>query len=300
MKNTLKDNKILIIGLGQMGYHMACNLVDAGYVVTGYDINEKAVEALADRGGRRSSSIAAAVEATDIVATVLVSDVTARVTEQDILPHVREGQVYIEFGTAPASQTRRFASAFAKQGVTALDVPVSGGWQGARDARLQMFVGGDEPTASALWPIFEILGDPDWITYAGEAGQGQCLKVVQQLRDRLLDCARLEIIGFGVKAGLDLPTIARGLKTSLDGDDPYARLLKSIDAGQTDEMGFVFGEWPYYLDEADKRGYVMPVLRALFEHAKDGPMVNKDGQGRPGPSIWQELMRERSHEAGVE
>lgn len=292
MQEDVKQNRIGVIGLGQMGFHMACNLVKAGYVVIGFDLNEESVASFCDQGGQRAGSVREVVAATDIVTTVLVSHITKLVTEKEILPHAREEQIYIEFGTAPASQTRQFAQAFADRGVTALDVPVSGGWQGARDGRLQMFVGGDESTARKLWPMFEVLGDPDWITYAGEAGQGQCLKVVQQLKDRLLDCARLEIIGFGVKAGLDLPTLARGLKTSMESDDPYARLLRQIETNDTNDMGFVFGEWPYYLDEADTRGYAMPMLHALYDYAKSGPMVNMDGQGRPGPSIWNELMRD--------
>src|SRR5699024_5291612 len=42
--------KIAFLGLGNMGSHMARNLVDAGYSVTGFDVVEAALQAATEHG----------------------------------------------------------------------------------------------------------------------------------------------------------------------------------------------------------------------------------------------------------
>ena len=48
--------KIGFIGLGNMGGPMAANLVKAGHVVTGYDLNNAALVTLSDDGGQVATS----------------------------------------------------------------------------------------------------------------------------------------------------------------------------------------------------------------------------------------------------
>ncbi|OYV40370.1 MAG: 3-hydroxyisobutyrate dehydrogenase, partial [Rhodospirillales bacterium 20-64-7] len=59
--------KIGFIGLGNMGAPMAANLVKAGHAVTGYDLNQAALDALAAAGGKTAGSAAEAAKGAEIV-----------------------------------------------------------------------------------------------------------------------------------------------------------------------------------------------------------------------------------------
>lgn len=290
----MKDKTIGFIGLGAMGSRMARNLAQAGYRVIGYDIRPEAAQALVGAGGKAGHSAPDVVRRSDVVLTSLVSHVCLRVAEESLLPNARPGHIFIDHSTIPAPETRRLAEAFAARGAIAIDAPVSGWITGAEQGTLTIFIGGDPATVRACWPIFEVLGDASrLIYYGGPPGSGQVMKVMQQLRDRLLNAARLEIMAFGAREGLGLDQILRVLNVDPAGPDGYAQLARQIQEGQGDALHCLFGEWPYYLREAQTQGIPMPMLESLYQFCRAGERVNQDEQGRPGPSVWRELTARR-------
>jgi 3-hydroxyisobutyrate dehydrogenase-like beta-hydroxyacid dehydrogenase len=120
---------------------------------------------------------------------------------------------------------------------------------------------------------------------------GQAAKVVQQLTKRFPDVARMEVMCFGLRSGLDLDTVMRALDVSPESKDPYARLCSAISKNNTDNLSGLFSEWEYYLEEVRAKGFRMPMLEAMYEFCKDAEKVGVDAVGRPEPSIWNELMR---------
>lgn len=296
--SDLKDKRIGFIGLGAMGSRMAANLVKAGYRVRGFDIRAEARAAHVAAGGEPAADAAEAVRESEIVCTSLVSPAYLEVAEAVLLPSARAGQVFIDHSTIPAPDARRLAAEFAAKGAAAIDAPVSGWWTGARDGTLRIFIGGDEKTVGECRPLFEVIGDPAETHYAGSAGMGQVMKVVQQLTVRMLDAARLEVMAFGVRGGLTLEQVMKGLKVDPASDDGYARLYRIIKAGKADELACLFGEWEYYIEEAKASGFRMPMLEAMHRMGAAGEMVNRDEQGRRGPSVWRELMRAEPDPAG--
>ncbi|MGC9348779.1 MAG: NAD(P)-dependent oxidoreductase [Anaerolineae bacterium] len=286
----MDDVTVGYIGLGAMGGRMAKNLVKAGYRVVGYDIRPEAVQAHVDAGGLAGEHAADVVERSDIVHTSLVGPVYEEVAERYLVPNARAGQIFIDHSTVPAPETRRLAAALEEKGAIPLDIPVSGWWTGAESGTLWMFAGGDRATFERCLPLLEVMGDPERIIYGGGIGMGQVMKVINQLRQRLVDVARSEVMAFGVREGLDWETILHILDTDPDGDDGYARLYRSIQAGEDMHLGFLFSEWKYYLDETEAQGIPMPFLEGGYHFYKDGEIVGQDEQGRDMPSIWRELM----------
>ena len=286
---NIRECQLGMIGLGQMGLGMSKNLLRAGFAVAGYDLRPEANEALAAAGGRATSSARAIVDTCDIVMTSLVSPVLLAVAQEVLLPHMRSGQVLIDFSTVPAPRTRHLASALAERGIPALDAPVTGGQTGADNATLRTFVGGDESTYRACLPIIQAVSREDGVTYGGPAGMGQVLKVVQQLKHRITDAVRLEVIAFGTRAGLTFDQVRRALDVEPGDPDPYEGLIAGIEAGRGDEMNCLITEWPYYLEEAAAKGIPLPALESLFRFCGAGDKVNVDGQGRRGASVWREL-----------
>lgn len=52
-----KSKKIGLIGLGDMGYPIACNLMKSGHDVTGYDIDSEKLDQFVSDGGKRSTHL---------------------------------------------------------------------------------------------------------------------------------------------------------------------------------------------------------------------------------------------------
>ena len=286
----MDDAMIGFIGLGVMGGRMAKNLVKAAYRVIGYDIRPEAVQSHVEAGGEAGEHAADVVERSDIVLTSLVGPAYVEVAERYLIPNARSGQIFIDHSTVPAPETRRLAAALEEKGAIPLDIPVSGWWTGAESGTLWMFAGGDRETFERCLPLLEVMGDPERILYGGGIGMGQVMKVINQLRRRLVDVARCEVMAFGIREGLDWETILRILHTDPEGDDAYAQLYRRIQAGEEMALGFLFSEWKYYLDETEAQAIPMPLLEGAYHFYKEGEIVGQDEQGRDMPSVWRELM----------
>ena len=287
----MQQSKIGVIGLGQIGGGIAANLVKAGYNIAGHDPKPDAMERLVSEGGRPTASIEAIVDECDTVLTCLEGKIAVSIADNILLPRARRGQTFIDHSTVPCPQTRRIGQAFVEKGCRYLDAPVSGGARGASAGTLRVFVGGDAATIEDCRHIFEVAGDPEKIVYCGAVGMGQAAKVVQQLADRFPDVARMEVMAFGLRTGLDLDTVMKALDVSPDSDDPYARLCAAVRSNRTADLSGLFCEWPYYLEEVKARGFRLPMLEAMYNFCKDAEATATDPVGRPLPSLWNELMQ---------
>ena len=288
---NLKECTIGVIGLGQMGSGIAANLVRTGYSVIGYDLKANAVDRLVGVGGRAAENSDEIVAHCDIILTCVEGRDSIRLADTVLLPNARPGKIFIDHSTVPVPETRRIGRGFVEMDSQYLDAPVSGGARGAAAGTLRVFVGGDKATAEQCWPLFNAIGNPDKIVYCGPTGMGQATKVVQQLTTRFPDVARLEVMMFGLRAGLDLEIVMRALDVSPDSGDEYARLCRAIQSGEIENLSFEFAEWAYYLEEARAQGFRMPMLEAMYEFCKNGEKTTADALGRPEPSVWNELMK---------
>ncbi len=276
-------------GLGVMGGGMAANLLKAGYAVTGYDLDEEAMDRFAKAGGGKAPSAGEVVKNNRMVLSSLTdSETSVKVAEEVFLPRAREGQVFIELGTVAPPEQRRLAAAFAEKGAALLDAPVTGGAGGAAAGTLRVFAAGAKETFESCRPVFEAIGDPRHVHYCGSAGSGQVVKAVNQLGMGLVNAALLEAISFGINAGLP----AALLREAAGGESGWRRQLSelcdAVERGDAVHAGIKAIQYPYFLDEAESRNFQLPVTRALRDFLRDAPLVTSEAN-RPSPSFWKEL-----------
>src|SRR4051794_5919296 len=67
---STSGTRVAYLGLGAMGLPMACNLVEAGYAVVGFDVRPERSAMLAERGGQAASTPAEAAEGAEIVLAI--------------------------------------------------------------------------------------------------------------------------------------------------------------------------------------------------------------------------------------
>jgi 3-hydroxyisobutyrate dehydrogenase len=196
--------RIGFLGLGTMGAAMAANLARAGYGVMAWNRTAGRAPELDSLGIERAAS-PASVAASSSAVVVCVSDtpdVEAVLFAPDgVAAGAEPGTLVIDCSTIAPGATRAFAAQLAAEGVRLVDAPVSGGSEGARNATLSIFVGGDPPDVERARPILAALGTT--ITHVGAVGSGQAVKAVNQviLAGTYLGVA--EGLMLALKAGLD-------------------------------------------------------------------------------------------------
>lgn len=289
--------KIGFIGLGNMGSRMAKNLINAGYSLIGYDVDNTKCAEVATIGVVTAKDSTQVVKETDVIMTSLrSSDVFFNVAEIYFLPNATDGKIFIDLGTSEVEKTRELAKALSERGSTLIDAPVSGGPHGSETGTLRIFVGGDAAVVEKCRPILEILGDPKHVVYCGPSGFGQIVKGVNQLAMGLGAAAYMEAMAFGVCAGVD-PMVIRNAVGIGDGwRGEFDKIAKRILDGGGKKLVVKFPELPYFLAEAEVSGFEIPLTEALYEFCKKGSYEMLDNMNRQSRSFWHELTKDSNTE----
>jgi 3-hydroxyisobutyrate dehydrogenase-like beta-hydroxyacid dehydrogenase len=191
------------VGVGRMGARMARRLMTAGYPLTIYDTSNAAVQPLVESGAKRAESPAAVASAAEIV---FASVPTPPIVESVALgpKGVIEGtraKIFIDVSTTGATVAKRVAEGLAAKGITAVDAPVSGGITGAEKGTLAVMVSCPQATFEIVKPLLDVLGK---IFFVGtQPGQGQTMKLLNNLLSATAMAITSEAVVMGVKAGLD-------------------------------------------------------------------------------------------------
>lgn len=203
---------VAFLGLGTMGAAMAANLARAGFPVTAWNRTPGRAPELAELGVSIAPTPAAAAAGADIVVLCVsdTPDVEAVLFGTDgVVDGARPGTLVIDCSTIAPSGSWDFAARLQDRELSMVDAPVSGGSEGARDATLTIFVGGDSDDVERARPVLEALGRT--ITHVGPIGAGQAVKAVNQV---ILAGAYLGVaegIVLAIKAGLDVEQVVGAL-----------------------------------------------------------------------------------------
>lgn len=195
--------KIGFIGVGAMGKPMATNLLNAGYEVTVYDIDQEAVSQLVAQGAVAATSPVQLAKGKDVVITMLPNFKIVSATmegPEGVFAGAEQGTVIIDMSSVAPGETKILAAKAEKLGLEYLDAPVSGGVAGAIKGTLTIMVGGPEGTVARVKEIFNVLGKK--IYHVGPVGSGDAVKVVNNLLLGVNMAAVAEALILGVKSGL--------------------------------------------------------------------------------------------------
>ncbi|MCZ6633694.1 MAG: NAD(P)-binding domain-containing protein [bacterium] len=201
-----------LIGAGTMGGGMARNLLQAGYALTVFDLQQENINALVEGGASAGASARDVVQKSDITLTSLPTSGTFVKVAEEILPDLKDGKILIDAGTTEVPETRRLAQQIRAQGADLVDAPVSGGGRGADAGTLAVMVGGAPETVAQCRPILDTIGNN--IGHLGDVGAGQLGKAVNQIAMGVAQAAFLEAAFIGVQDGLDPQALWDTLSTA--------------------------------------------------------------------------------------
>jgi 3-hydroxyisobutyrate dehydrogenase len=211
-----KINKIGFIGVGNMGNPMAGHLVKKGFDVTVYDIRPEVAQAfVAQHGGRAAKSLVDAAHGADAVITMLPDDKVVRKavlgegSENCVAAGLAQGAVVIDMSTCNPSATRSLAEALKPRGIEVVDAPVMGGVVFAKDATLDIMVGGETALVERVKPVLAAIGRN--IIPCGGTGTAHAMKALANYINACALINAIEAMTIGRKFGLDAKLMADAL-----------------------------------------------------------------------------------------
>jgi 3-hydroxyisobutyrate dehydrogenase-like beta-hydroxyacid dehydrogenase len=207
------SRSIGFIGLGQMGFGMARNLLKAGHDVLAYDVAVEPLARFAALGGRAArhpAEIGAECEST-MVMVVSGPQVDAVLSGRDGLLDTMASGTVVVCSTISLSELLPIAERARGRGVTVLDCPVSGGVSGADAGTLTLLCGGDATAIEAQRPFLDAVSAN--VFHLGPLGAGLVGKLANNL---IIGVGRLavgEAFAMARQAGVPLDRLYHTLRT---------------------------------------------------------------------------------------
>ncbi|MDP3038813.1 MAG: NAD(P)-dependent oxidoreductase [Deltaproteobacteria bacterium] len=196
--------KIGFVGLGTMGKWMAFNLMKAGFPLKFFARRKEVVEQMTSQGGKALPSLKElAQESTWVIFCLPDTEAVEAVLfgKDGIAEVLKPGQIVIDCGTIHPLTTRKIADSLKSKGIPFLDAPISGMEARAKAGTLTIMVGGEEAVFQQVRPALEAMGNK--IIYAGISGNGQMMKLINQVMFDIHCAAIAELLPMAVKMGLD-------------------------------------------------------------------------------------------------
>ena len=152
--------KVGFIGLGNMGFGMAANLIRAGHEVTVYNRTASKMKALMEQGAHPAAQVTDACRG-EAVVTMLADDNAVESTvfgDKGLTGGLGKGAIHVSMSTISVALSERLAAAHAEAGQRFVAAPVFGRPEAAAAAKLFIVAAGVPDAVDACLPLFEALG----------------------------------------------------------------------------------------------------------------------------------------------
>ena len=256
------------IGLGAMGAPMASCLARAGLTVKAYDQQAGRAAALEPAGVRAVGSIADAVDGAEVLALMVA---TAAQAESVLFgaggaaAALAPGAVVLLMATVGPGAVQAIAERLSDRGIRVVDAPVSGGAARAATGDLLMMVSGHPDAVRTVQPLLDAMAGNATVV-GEEPGQGQKLKLVNQLLCGVHIAVAAEALAFAESLGLDAgetwEVLRHGAAASFMLDDRGARMVDENNQETRSTIDIFVKDMGLVTDAARAAAYPAPLAGA--------------------------------------
>jgi len=294
--NQPTQQKVLFIGLGVMGFHMAAHLSKKYDTFVYNRTQSKADDWNAEFEGTTCPDLSALPDSLDYILTCIGNDndlIDVYLSDNGLIQQATPGTILIDHTTASADVAREIASAANARGLSFIDAPVSGGEQGAINGQLTVMCGADEDVFKQARPVMDCFAKA--VSCLGPNGAGQLTKMCNQIAIAGLVQGLSESIHFAEQAGLDpqnvIDVISKGAAQSWQMDNRH----KTMIAGEYNH-GFAV-DWMrkdlgICLDEARRNAAKLPVTALVDQFYAD--VQDMGGQRWDTSGLFERLRSKKS------
>jgi 3-hydroxyisobutyrate dehydrogenase len=225
------------VGLGNMGWPMASNLVRAGFVLTAIDaVPGRASDFAATVGGAAAVDVRAVAARLDVLITMLPSSAEVSAVLLPVLESLKPDAIVIEMTSGVPSVTRSLAERLTLRRVHLIDCAVSGGVAKARTGELAIMAGGESEVIDRADPLLRALGSE--VFRCGPVGAGHAMKALNNLVSAAGLLISIEALLIGQEAGLDPAIMVDVLNSSTGMNNSTKNKLKQFVLSRRFDSGF--------------------------------------------------------------
>lgn len=234
---TTSAPRVAFIGIGNMGWPMAANLVKAGFDVTVVDaVPGRADKFAAEIGGKSGATAAAAVIGVELIVTILPTSQHVAAVIAEMRPHLAPGMLVVEMSSGVPATTRALAADLATLGVSMIDCPVSGGVARARSGELAILAGGNDGDIERAARLLKSMGTT--VHRCGDIGAGQAMKALNNLVSAGGFLIGIEALLIGQRFGLDPAVMVHVLNASTGMNNSTQRKFGQFVLSRQFDSGF--------------------------------------------------------------
>jgi len=263
-KVKLNNLHIGFIGIGVMGKSMAKHLINAGAKLHIYNRTKGKANELIELGATWYETPKELAPNCEVICTMVgyPSDLEeVYFGENGLFQSAKTGTTFIDFTTSTPTLAKKIENEAIALGMYSLDAPVSGGDLGAREAKLAIMVGGEENTFHKMSTLLEVLGQN--IVYHGQAGNGQHVKMCNQIAIASNMLGVCEAIAYAKAAGLSGEKVLSSISTGAAGSWSLSNLAPRVLKGDF-EPGFYIKHFikdmGIAIEEAERMNMKLPGL----------------------------------------
>ncbi len=261
--------KVGFIGTGVMGNSLVKHLLNEGHEVSIYTRTAAKAQNLVEAGAEWHESPRLVAANSEVVFTMVgyPSDVEeVYFGEEGIINHAKEGTILVDMTTSKPELARKIFKEALKNGLSALDAPVSGGDIGAKNGLLSIMVGGEKTAFKQVQPLLDLFGGN--IVYQGSAGSGQHTKMCNQIIIASNMVGVSESLIYALKSGLNPETVLLSISSGAAGSWSLSNLAPKM-ISRNFEPGFYIKHFikdmRIALEEAEMMGLELPGLKLSLE-----------------------------------
>lgn len=212
--------RVSVCGLGSMGIGFSRNLIEKGFVVSGYDVVPRLVHRLVETGGKATSSPKEAAENAEVLVIIVINQFqvsSVLFAEGTGAVHgLPKNSAIVISSTVPGAYCqevrRRLDIEFNRPDVLLLDCPVSGGASGAASGKLTVFACGTDDGFKLASPVLDAIGSKICRIQTadgrpGPTGSGANGKVAHQVIPEIAIALVAEVFALAARAGLNTRTV---------------------------------------------------------------------------------------------
>jgi 3-hydroxyisobutyrate dehydrogenase len=274
----MSDLRVGFIGLGNMGWPMAKNILRAGNNVLQaddklhvFDVDKKRLAKFAkeEPNAQATAEASAVGKASNVIVTMLPTGPIVRSVVLEMLENgaLARGTIIVDMSSSEPSGTRQLAEHLAGHGVTLIDAPVSGGIPGAQAGTLTLMIGAnDDAAVERVTPVLQTMGQKLFRT--GAAGSGDVMKALNNYLAAANFRAASEAVMMGQKFGLDpaqiLDVINVSSGRSLATEGIFKTQVLSGKYGAGFHLGLLAKDVKIASDLAGELGIMAPVCAVTF------------------------------------
>lgn len=172
--------QIGLIGLGKMGFNLGLNMLHHKHDVSAFDLNQEALDSIAKKGVKTSSSIEqllSSLKGKKVVWLMIPAGDPVDLTIATLTPLLKAGDIIIDGGNSNYKDSIRRSKQLQEKAIDFLDCGTSGGMEGALHGVCAM-IGGKKEAFHYCEGFFKDISVPSGYLYCGPSGSGHFVKMI--------------------------------------------------------------------------------------------------------------------------